>query len=153
MYTLDMVSHYLFIYSFVPFHADWSLRSSGERTPVETRMKDYIPKNWFLCKRGGQVSTNVGDQETGALKQSPTTFTASRAMEHRDGTSSQGEWYGPILSLWNVADFCSLSMLGELTDIGRKVGQYSFSLCPHNLIPIRLTVNLCVWSCSAQVVY
>ena len=93
------------ICSFVPFLADLSLRSSGERAPVETRMQDYIPKNWFLCKTGGQVSTNVWDQETSALKQSPTTLTASRAMEHRDGTSSQGEWYGLILSVWNVADF------------------------------------------------
>ena len=44
---------------------------------------------------------------------------------------------------------CSLSMLGELTDIGREVGQYSLGLCPRNLILIRLTVNLRVWSCFA----
>ena len=106
MYMLDMVGRYSSIYSFVPFLADWSLRSSGERAPVEARMQDHIPKNWILCKTGGQFSTNVRDQETGALKQqSPTTITASRAMEHRDGTRSQGEWYEPIPSLWNVADF------------------------------------------------
>ena len=106
MYTLDMVGRYSCTRSFVPFLIDWSLRSSGERAPVEARMQDHIPKNWILCKTGGQFSTNVRDPETGALKQqSPTTITASRAMEHRDGTRSQGEWYGTTLSLWNVANF------------------------------------------------
>jgi hypothetical protein len=106
MYTLDMVSRYLSICSFIPFLANFSLRSSGERTPVGIRMQNYIPENWFLCKTGRQFSANVWDQETGTLKQqSPTTFTVRRVMERRDGTSFPGEWYGSILFLWSVADF------------------------------------------------
>jgi hypothetical protein len=101
-----MVSRYPSTCTFIPFLADFSLPSSGERAPVGIRMQNYIPENWFLCKTGRQFSANVWDQETGALEQqSPTTLTVKRVMERRDGTSSPGEWYGPFLFLWNAADF------------------------------------------------
>lgn len=124
--------------------------SPGERTPVRTRMQRHIPENWFLCTTGRQFSANVWDQETGPLQQqSPTTLPVRRVMERKDGTSSPGEWYG--LLLFSGYSSLRLSMLGELTDIGRKVCDHSFSLYPPN--SLRSTVDLCVWNWFAQTVY
>ena len=92
-------------FTFIPFLADFSFHSSGERTPVGKRMQKYIPENWFLCNTGRQFSSIAWDQETGTLKQqSPSALTVRKVTERRDRTSSPGEWYGSFLFLWNVAD-------------------------------------------------
>jgi acid phosphatase len=97
---------------------------------VKVRMADppaSIPAHWMLCRTARQFRASVatfGD----AVQDSPRTsdgvefLPVKRIVERPDGTAAEGEWYAHRIP-WVLFLFLSpsLSMLGELTDIGRQV--------------------------------
>ena len=94
----------------------------GERTPVSTRMTEFIPERWLMCSTARRFNATVGDTNnaTSALD-------ITRIVARPDGVSVPGEWcviFVTVLYLytdqWN-------SFLGELTDVGRAVCPFAQS--------------------------
>ncbi|VDB95648.1 unnamed protein product [Peniophora sp. CBMAI 1063] len=69
----------------------------GERTPVSTRMTEFIPERWLMCSQARRFNATVGDTNN-----STSALDITRIVERPDGRSVAGECF-----------------LGELTDIGR----------------------------------
>ncbi|KZV74189.1 phosphoglycerate mutase-like protein [Peniophora sp. CONT] len=69
----------------------------GERTPVSTRMTEFIPERWLMCSQARRFNATVGDTDN-----STSALDITRVVERPDGRAVTGECF-----------------LGELTDVGR----------------------------------
>lgn len=74
---------------------------AGERTPAAVRMSGHpasIPAHWTMCKtlsrfRAAVAHFEEGDPETQTVEAEKSLMSVSRAVEHRNGSHGEGEWY------------------------------------------------------------
>lgn len=88
----------------------------GERTPVSTRMTEFIPERWLMCSQARRFNATVGDTDN-----STSALDITRVVERPDGRAVTGEWCVFFIASYHSSTDIDYSFLGELTDVGRAV--------------------------------